>query len=198
MNQEMYNLTWHTYSDHLREMLKNLLKENYQSDVTLVSDDKKQVRAHKIVLSACSTVLKDKIDNVTQNDPIIFLNGIQHQEVKNLVQFMYLGETKLCKKRMNKFLDAAKSLEVKEISQTFESQETEDDKVKETNASNNTTEAINQEQVYEIGGYKSKHRCNQCDYQASNNGHLTMHIKAIHEGVKFDCKHCDKKFSCTK
>ena len=33
---------------------------------------------------------------------------------------------------MNKFLDAAKSLEVKEISQTFESQETEDDKVKET------------------------------------------------------------------
>ena len=54
MNQEKYNLNWHTYLDHLREMLHEMMKSNELTDVTLVCDDKRQFKAHKIVLSACS------------------------------------------------------------------------------------------------------------------------------------------------
>ena len=81
MNQEKYNLTWHTYSDHLRELLQKMMKENYQTDVTLVCDDKKQIKAHKIVLSACSPVFKDIIDNIPQKDQVIFLKGFQHYDL---------------------------------------------------------------------------------------------------------------------
>ena len=52
MHQEKYNFNWHAYSDHLREMLHEMMKSNELTDVTLVCDDKRQIKAHKIVLSA--------------------------------------------------------------------------------------------------------------------------------------------------
>ena len=38
MTQEKYNLNWHTYSDHLREMLHEMMKSNELTDVTLICD----------------------------------------------------------------------------------------------------------------------------------------------------------------
>ena len=55
------NLTWYTFSEHLQLMFKELYEEGKHSDVTLVCDDKTQFKAHKIVLSACSPVLKKVI-----------------------------------------------------------------------------------------------------------------------------------------
>ena len=51
---EKYNLNCDTFSDHLKLMFKDLYQEGSHSDVTLVSDDQTQFKAHKIVLSACS------------------------------------------------------------------------------------------------------------------------------------------------
>ena len=58
MIQETFDLTWHTYTDHLREMLHDMMYANELTDVTLVSDDKKQFKAHKVILSASSPVFK--------------------------------------------------------------------------------------------------------------------------------------------
>ena len=65
MHQEKYDLTWHKYSEHLREMLHGMMKSHELTDVTLVCDDKTQFRAHKIVLSACSSVFKSIINDQT-------------------------------------------------------------------------------------------------------------------------------------
>ena len=46
MHQEMYSLKWHTYSDHLRSMMKELMMNEDFSDVTLVTEDKKQIQAN--------------------------------------------------------------------------------------------------------------------------------------------------------
>ena len=54
MLQEKYSLTWHNYSDHLRRMMKDLMMNEDFSDVTLVTEDKKQIKAHNNILSACS------------------------------------------------------------------------------------------------------------------------------------------------
>ena len=56
MHQEKYSLKWHTYSDHLKSMMKDLMINEDFSDITLVTEDKKQIRAHISVLSACSPV----------------------------------------------------------------------------------------------------------------------------------------------
>ena len=68
MNQEKYNLNWHTYSDHLREMLHEMMKSNELTDVTLVCDDKRHFKAHKIILSAWSSAFKEIFNFNTNNN----------------------------------------------------------------------------------------------------------------------------------
>ena len=116
MSQEKYDLNWHTYSDHLREMLHEMMKSDELTDVTLVCDDKIQFKAHKIVLSACSSVFKSIINDLSHNTSVIYLRGIQHQEMESILEFMYLGVATFYQERMNEFLSAAKNLEIKEIS----------------------------------------------------------------------------------
>ena len=53
MHQEKYSLKWHTYSDHLRNMMKEMMMNEDLFDVTLVTEDKKQVKAHINILSTC-------------------------------------------------------------------------------------------------------------------------------------------------
>ena len=62
MSQEVYDLNWHTYSDHLQELMKHLMQSNESADVTLVCDDKTKFKAHKFVLNACNVdqLLKDE------------------------------------------------------------------------------------------------------------------------------------------
>ena len=113
---EKYTLNWHTFSEHLQLMFKDLYEEEEHSDVTLVCDDQTQFKAHKIVLSACSPVFKKIIDNNPSQHPLIYLRGIQSYEMESILQFMYLGEGKFYYERMGEFIKVAKDLEVKEIS----------------------------------------------------------------------------------
>merc|ERR1712208_243321 len=96
------------------------MKSDKLTDVTLVYDDKIQFKAHKIVLSACSTVFKSIINDLPQNNSVIYLRGVQHQEMESILEFMYLGVATFYQKRMNEFLNAAKNLEIKEISKDVE------------------------------------------------------------------------------
>ena len=110
MYQEKYNLNWHTYSDHLRDMLHDMMKSDELTDVTLVCDDKTTFKAHKVVLSACSSVFKSIISHIPQNNSVIYLRGIQHQEMESILEFMYLGVTNLDQQRKNYFLDVADTI----------------------------------------------------------------------------------------
>ena len=123
MHQEKYNLNWHTYSDHLREMLHELMKSNQLTDVTLVCDDKVKIRAHKIVLKACSPVFENILENINSSESVVYLRGINHQEMESVLQFMYLGEATFYHDRMNEFLSVAKTLEIKELSKDVEMDE---------------------------------------------------------------------------
>merc|ERR1712098_522857 len=81
-------------------------------------DDKIQFHSHKLVLSACSPVFQSIISENTLPNQSIFLKGIHSQEMKSILQFIYVGQTTVHQHRINNFLDAARSLEIKEISQT--------------------------------------------------------------------------------
>ena len=71
MHQEKYSLTWPTYSDHLRSMMKELLMNEDFSDVTLVTEDKKQIKANINILSASSPVFKDILKKEKNSSAII-------------------------------------------------------------------------------------------------------------------------------
>ena len=58
MHQEKYSLIWQTYSDHLKSMMKELMMNEDFSDITLVTEDKEQIKGNISILSACSPVFK--------------------------------------------------------------------------------------------------------------------------------------------
>ena len=129
---EKLNLGWENFSEHQLLFLKYLYQEGQYSDVTLVSDDQYQFKAHKIVLSASSPVFKKIIDTNPSQHPLIYLRGIQSYEMESILQFMYLGEGKFYYERMAEFIKVAKDLEVKEISKGVEIPKMEEVVMEET------------------------------------------------------------------
>ena len=127
-----YNLKWETFSHHLLETFRDLGAQGHFADVTLVSDDQIQTPAHKVVLSACSPVLKTLLVNNPHSHPLLYLRGIKQTELQAILKFMYFGETQIFENRINDFVSVAKDLEVKEISE--EQEETEEDSDQRTNS----------------------------------------------------------------
>ena len=111
----MAALNWHTFTNHLQLLFKDLYQEGEYYDVTLVSDDQTQFKAHKIVLSASSPVLKKIIDSNPGQHLLIYLRGIHSFEMESILQFLYLGEGKFYYERIGELMKVAKDLQVKDI-----------------------------------------------------------------------------------
>ena len=126
MSHKKFNLTWKTYTDHLRGMLHSMMSSSELTDVTLVSEDKKQFKAHKVVLIASSPVFKSIISDNFSSTPIIYLRGVHSNEIESILQFIYIGQTTFYQKRMNEFLNVGKSLEIQEISKFLDRKECSD------------------------------------------------------------------------
>ena len=118
--ESKYNLSWHSFSDHLGSVFREVYEGGQHSDVMLISEDQTQFKAHKIVLSACSPVFKKIIDSNPTQHTLIYLRGIQRYELESILQFMYLGEGKIQLERIEEFIKVAKDLEVQEISSSLE------------------------------------------------------------------------------
>ena len=219
--QENCTLTWQSYSDHLGEALKEMMITTKFADVTLVTDDKQQIRAHRNILSACSPVFKNilQLDHNTTNQ-VIYLSGIQHSEMVSIIQFIYLGEVKFYEERMSEFLMVAKNLEIKELSKGIEineqtvSTEENNHNEPENNVADNAdidaqtwanlehqtkitsrTDKDNAATSIQSTHEGKKYACSHCDYQAARQSHLKQHIQSKHEGVKYACNQCDYQAS---
>ena len=116
MNQETYSLKWKTFPGHLSFTFKDLVTEGLFTDVTLVSSDQIQIQAHKIVLSACSPVLKNLLLNNPHSHPLIYLTGVKQQGLQSVLQLMYFGETTAHQNCIDELMGVALDLEFKELS----------------------------------------------------------------------------------
>ena len=207
MHEENYTLKWHTYSDHLRDILQEMSSDDSFADVTLVTDDKKQIKAHRNILSACSSVFKDILQiNTNNNHPVIYLRGIQHSEMESILQFIYLGEANFYEERINEFLTVAKNLDFRDLAECFEdgdSTAVKDDtntKTEESPIEADDVGASKQDIEVAKGQHqtpgkavtkKYNYECHQCDKVYNYGHHLARHIKSVHEGVKYACNQCD-------
>ena len=79
-HQEKYTIKCQSYPDNLREALEEMLTSREFADVTLFTDDKQQIRAHRNILSASSPLFKKILQLDSNANPVIYLRGIQHSE----------------------------------------------------------------------------------------------------------------------
>ena len=202
MDQKKYSLTWHTYSDHLRSMIKELMTTDDFADVTLVTEDKKYIKGHKNILSLCSPAIREMLQKERNSNPIIFLRGINFQEMESIMQFIYLGEATFYEERTDEFLAVAKSLEIKGLCKSSEAGEPDEEPSpgdqKTTNAKlGEKADFLSDKRKIEVPkerkafGVDSRYDCDQCNKTYSRSGALSAHKKQVHQGVKFVCDQCD-------
>merc|ERR1719186_453240 len=119
MNYQFKSLNWDNFEDYLSTTTQNLLTDEYFTDVTLVSEDHKPFRAHKIILSACSPVLQTLLlmnaPSFTQQT-VLYLRGVHSQEMEALLEFIYLGKTNVSHDNIEEFLAITHDLKISGLS----------------------------------------------------------------------------------
>ena len=77
------------------------------------------MRAHKVILSACSTFFRALLQCNPHQHPLIYLRGVRFADLQNIVDFMYHGEVNVAQDELNSFLEVAEDLKIKGLSQNL-------------------------------------------------------------------------------
>ena len=204
-------MDWNGYNDHLNNLMIKMLTTSEYSDVTLVCDDSDyQFKTHKSILSACSPELEKMIRETTEKNPVIYLKGIHAKEMESLLDFMYLGKVTVNQEDFQEWISAAANLKIisridnfdieentvnvtdEEIIIENNSDQTEDEQVREPRAEKNKEET-----VYKITseGFIVKDNENQKDDQGRDQcsmcGKWCPESEMDHENRNL-CKRCRK------
>ena len=196
MHQEKYSLSWQTYSDHLKSLMKEMMLNEDLSDVTLVTEDKKQIKANISILCASSPVLKDILKKEKNLTTIMYLRGIQYSELESIMQFIYLGEATFYKERMDDLLAVAKSLEIKLLCNAeFKLNDERDDYPL---PSNKDTSTVLVEEQIKLSDDLKKQALRQLKQENvekyetyTGSGAFNTHKQSVHQDVKYACDQCE-------
>ena len=85
-------------------------------DVTLACDGV-QLKAHKMVLSACSPYFQSMLYSTPDRHPIVFLRDVRYHEMKALLEFMYRGEVSVDQDNLTSLLKVAEGLKIKGLAE---------------------------------------------------------------------------------
>jgi len=116
VTSERYELSWKEFDQCTSQSFRNHYNKETFSDVTLACEDDKQIKSHKMILSACSPFFQKILLSNPHQNPLIYLKGVKFESLKLLLRFMYLGETKVAEEELQNFLDAAEELKVHGLS----------------------------------------------------------------------------------
>ena len=100
---------------HLTSTLRKLYDDKSFTDVTIVCDDFTQLQAHKIVLSASSPKLRNLLSDNIHPSPVIFMMGINKQDLLSILQFIYFGECYIEHGRIENVLEIAQKLQIEDF-----------------------------------------------------------------------------------
>jgi BTB/POZ domain len=115
-NSQQFCLRWNNYQTNLTCVFDQLLQSESFVDVTLACDGN-QIKAHKIVLSACSPYFQSLFfDNPCQH-PIIIMRDVKWPELKAIVEFMYKGEINVNQDQISPLLAIAEMLQIRGLAE---------------------------------------------------------------------------------
>nr|CAD7400537.1 unnamed protein product [Timema poppensis] len=99
---------WDTHADLLRS-LERLLQTECMVDVTIAIEGQ-LLKAHKLVLCACSQYFHTMLSSIPATHPIIFMRDVKLVEMKALLSFMYRGEACVSQEEVEGVLRTADAL----------------------------------------------------------------------------------------
>jgi len=126
VTEDAFCLKWNDFHTSLTSSFAELREESDLLDATVVCDGT-PMRAHKLVLSACSGVFRQLFRSSSsalgfaQGDhhhPVILLWDVKADDLKLLFNFMYEGQVNVAQERLSTFLTLAERLQVRGLTST--------------------------------------------------------------------------------
>ena len=122
-----FQLAWKEFNSCASSTFQSLYSDTDFTDVTLATDDDQQLKAHKVILSSCSSFFRRILLNNPHQHPLLFLKGVKFAQLKSILQFIYLGQAEVNQIDLQSFMDSAKDLEIKGLTDTETSYEAKND-----------------------------------------------------------------------
>ncbi|CAO1345381.1 unnamed protein product [Diamesa serratosioi] len=109
-------LKWNNYQTNLTCVFDQLLQSESFVDVTLACDGN-QIKAHKIVLSACSPYFQSLFFENPCQHPIVVMRDVKWPELKSVVEFMYKGEINVSQDQIAPLIKIAEMLQIRGLAE---------------------------------------------------------------------------------
>ncbi|XP_018339456.1 PREDICTED: protein tramtrack, alpha isoform-like isoform X2 [Trachymyrmex septentrionalis] len=119
MASQRFCLRWNNHQSNLLSVFDQLLHDEAFVDVTLAVEGQ-LLRAHKMVLSACSPYFQALFVGHPDKHPIVILKDVPYVDMRSLLDFMYRGEVSVDQDRLTAFLRVAESLRIKGLTEVNE------------------------------------------------------------------------------
>ncbi|XP_008212550.1 protein bric-a-brac 2 isoform X7 [Nasonia vitripennis] len=110
-SSQQFSLRWNNYLKHITNAFDTLRSDEDLVDVTL-SCEGKRIRAHKMLLSACSTYFRDLFKENPCQHPVIIFRNVKFDDLAALVDFIYQGEVNVVQEQLDSFMTTAELLAV--------------------------------------------------------------------------------------
>ena len=111
------------FQENIKGIFKDLQKEKEFCDVTLVCEDNQQFEAHKVILSASSSLLRDLLKSTNHSHPLLYMWGVKTRDLANVVDFIYNGQVEIYQSDLNEFLLVARQFQLIGINEFSHSEE---------------------------------------------------------------------------
>ena len=102
-------LAWDNFVSNTQTTFKQLWNDHDFADVT---EDGHQIKAHKVILSSNSSVFKKMLIQNTHPNPLIYLRGFKHDDLEQVVRFIYQGECEMEEQQLEDVLAVGRELGV--------------------------------------------------------------------------------------
>ncbi|VVC33125.1 BTB/POZ domain,Zinc finger C2H2-type,SKP1/BTB/POZ domain [Cinara cedri] len=117
-----YSMRWDDFSSHFTSEFESLRNDEQFVDVTLCCDDR-FIKAHKVILSACSPYFKKILMMNPSKHVTVIMHNVEYELMKTLVDFMYLGEVLINQNNVERFFKLAKTFNIQGFQNGFNKNE---------------------------------------------------------------------------
>ena len=107
-----HTFLWSKFETQTKTLFNNLITDTDFLDVTLVTDDGKQIKAHKVILSASSPFFRHVLSSNPHQHPLLYLKGISSSSLGSILEFIYLGEVNIALEHLDYFIQASEDLKI--------------------------------------------------------------------------------------
>ena len=149
-SSQQFCLKWNNHTNNLIRTFTEMISGESFTDVTLACDGL-SIKAHKMILSACSNYFRDLFLSTPCKHPIVILKDMKYEDLRAIIDFMYRGEVNVSQNNLGALLKTAEVLRVKGLTEVTDQQE-------EMTGKGDPGEFVSEGQMQQSNGHHQEHQ----------------------------------------